>query len=120
MRAILFISILWCLTVQSADFARQQFEVKVYDRRVVVVSPEVSRANMNVLIENKTLITLLGKFQKKSGEHLMFITLPPDTHKVYTLPLKEKERAVLIPLSPAFQEIELITGKSTYEIPPQR
>ncbi|MEI8346715.1 MAG: hypothetical protein WCG27_04560 [Pseudomonadota bacterium] len=116
----IILGLCFAANVWGAETPRHNFEVHVFDRKVIVNSPPTFRVGMSVLIENKTLITLVGKIQKQNGEVLSFVSIAPDTQKTVPLNISEKEKAVFIPLAPSFQEIELNIGQSTYEIPPKR
>lgn len=95
------------------------FLVKVYDQFVKVISPDKAYSNISVIIENHTLSTLTGKLVKDGVDHT-FLTIKPDKNKSVTLKYSPNEVINFVPLAPAFQEVQLIVGKKSYEIPPQK
>lgn len=96
------------------------FLVTAYDDKFKIISPEKSKNTMEVTIENKTLVRLIGYLAALEGQSKLNISVPPGKFRKYTVKLKNKEKIIFLPLSPAFQEVELKVGQKTYEIPPQK
>lgn len=96
------------------------FLVSAYDDRFRVISPEKFKNNMEVIIENKTLVRLVGKITINHQTNASFFSVDPEKYQKANVKLKKGDVLHFIPLSPAFQEVELIVGNKTYEIPPKK
>ncbi len=96
------------------------FLVSGYDDRFRVVSPEKYKSPMEVIIENKTLVRLIGKVMINSKSLAGFVSVEPEKYQKVMVNLKKGDVLHFIPLSPSFQEVELIVGNKTYEIPPKK
>ncbi len=96
------------------------FLVTAYDDRFRVVSPEKFRTPMEVIIENKTLVRLVGKVIVNNKTNAGYASVDSEKYQKILVPLKKGDVLHFIPLSPAFQEVELIVGNKTYEIPPKK
>jgi len=104
------------LAIESLD----GFLVSAYDDRFRVISPEKFKGNMEVVVENKTLVRLIGKLVLNNKENVSFLSIDSDQYKRAYVKLKKGDILHFIPLTPAFQEVELIVGNKTYEIPPKK
>ncbi len=106
---------IFCLAESRPD----TFIVSMMDRKVQVISPEKIRDIFSVVVENKSLSKLVAKFSTEEGT-IKFISI--ESGKTETVEIKHNNGAKVffVPLSPAFQEIELIVGKKEYEIPSQK
>ena len=96
------------------------FLVTSYDDRIRIISPEKFRSPMEVIIENKTLIRLIGKVVVNKKMNAGFASVEPDKYQRIMVNLKKGDLIHFVPLSPSFQEVELIVGNKSYEIPPKR
>mgnify|MGYP003394960757 CR=1 FL=1 len=96
------------------------FVVTAYDDRFRVVSPEKFREQMEVIIENKTLVRLIGKVMVNNKINSGFASVETDNYQRIMVKLKKGDLLHFIPLSPSFQEVELIVGNKIYEIPPKK
>ena len=95
------------------------FIVKIFDGRVLVLSPVKDDPNLSVIIENKTLVDIRGKIETGRGEILNYVNILARGSQSLKLNRKNKERIFFIPQSPPFQRVELKLGNKPYEIPPQ-
>lgn len=95
------------------------FLVSAYDDRFKVISPEKFKPSMEVIIENKTLVRLVGKLTVNKQNAVSFLSVDPEKYQKALVKLKKGDILHFIPLSPAFQEVELIVGNKNYEIPPK-
>lgn len=93
------------------------FLVTAYDERFKVISPEKFKPNMEIVIENKTLVRLIGKITLNNRTVLEHVSIDSEKYKKINIKLKKGDILNFVPLSPAFQEIELVVGNKTYEIP---
>lgn len=115
-----FLLILFFIHYSSYASERSDaFLVKVYDQYVKVISPDKVYSSVSIIIENHTLSNLTGKLVKGSADHT-FVTIKPDKNKSILVKYQSQENLVFVPLAPAFQEVQLIVGKKSYEIPPQK
>lgn len=96
------------------------FLVSAYDDRFKVISPEKFKANMEVIVENKTLVRLIGKLVLNNKDSVNFIAVDSEQYKTVNVKLKKGDVLHFVPLTPAFQEVELIVGNKIYEIPPKK
>lgn len=101
----------------------EAFLVTIFDRYVKVISPDKSYSQTSIIIENKTLSTIVGKIQKGKSD-LYFLTLEPQQSKSFQVKIPatqgSQEPLLFVPMSPASQEVQLLIGKKSYEIPPQK
>ncbi|MBY0412839.1 MAG: hypothetical protein K2Q18_01675 [Bdellovibrionales bacterium] len=113
----LFLISFKALAIESLD----GFLVSAYDDRFRVVSPEKFKPSMEIIIENKTLVRLIGKITvNKNTANASFISVNPEKFQKALVKLKKGDVLHFVPLSPAFQEVELIVGNKNYEIPPKK
>lgn len=96
------------------------FLVTAYDDRFRVLSPEKFKANMEVVVENKTLVRLIGKIVLNNKASTHFLSIDSEKYQKVFIKLKKGDIIHFVPLSPSFQEVELIVGNKTYEIPPKK
>lgn len=96
------------------------FLVTAYDDRFKVLSPEKFKTPMEVIVENKTLVRLIGKVIVNSKTVSSYVAVEPEKYQKVIIHLKKGDILHFVPLSPSFQEVELIVGNKTYEIPPKK
>ena len=81
-----------------------------------VLSPEKKKPFFTVLVENRSLSDQVAKFMTK-GKNLKFVSVPSGKSETVEIENKTEGAVYFVPLSPAFQDVELIFGKKAYEIP---
>lgn len=116
-------SLLFILQISSSAFAIESldgFLVSAYDDRFKVISPEKFKPTMEVIIENKTLVRLVGKLTINRQTNASFVSVEPEKYQKANVKLKKGDVLHFVPLSPAFQEVELIVGNKNYDIPPKK
>ncbi len=96
------------------------FLITAFDENFKVVSPTKFKPAMEVIVENKTHIKLIGKLVVNNSKTVHFYTVAPQDYQKIIVNLKKDDVLHFIPLSPAFQEVELIVGNKNYEIPPKK
>jgi hypothetical protein len=96
------------------------FVVSGHDDRFRIISPEKFRSPMEVIIENKALVRLIGKVVVNNKTLIGFTSIESDKYQRVMVNLKKGDLLHFIPLSPSFQEVELIVGNKIYEIPPKK
>lgn len=96
------------------------FLVTAFDDRFKVVSPAKYKTDMEVIVENKTLVRLVGKILINNQKNAEYVSVDPEKYKKVVVKIKKGDILHFVPLTPAFQEVELIIGNKTYEIPPKK
>ena len=96
------------------------FVVTAYDEHFRVVSPEKFRNPMEVIIENKTLVRLIGRIVINNKSNIAITAVDSDKYQRIMVNLRKGDLIHFVPLSPSFQEVELIVGNKIYEIPPKK
>ena len=96
----------------------EAFTVRIQDRSISVNSPVKRRDLFSVIVENRSLSDQIGKFMA-GGKPLKFISLKAGRSETVEIENKTRANVVFVPVSPAFQDVELIFGKKAYEIPSQ-
>lgn len=115
----LFLSIL--LAGPALSYERSDaFIVRLYDKSIKVLAPAKYDSKLNVIVENKTLMKSISRLERANGKVISFISVGPGKFAAVDLKAKKGETLYLVPISPPFQKVELITGRRAYEIPPQR
>ena len=97
----------------------EAFLIDIFDRKVKVVSPKKVSQKMHAIFTNNTLSRILGKVMLHTGEVISFVTLEAGQSKSVHIGIYKEKKIFFIPLAPSLQEIELIVGRSPYEIPPK-
>jgi hypothetical protein len=96
------------------------FLVTALDDRFKVVSPLKYKADMEVIVENKTLVRLIGKVIINNQKSVQYVSVDPEKYQKLIVKIKKGDILHFVPLTPAFQEVELIIGNKIYEIPPKK
>lgn len=94
----------------------ETFVITIKDRSMSVIAPDNRRDLFSVLIENQSLSNQVGKFTT-GGKNLKFVSVRPGQTEAVEIENKTSANVIFVPISPAFQEVELIFGKKVYEIP---
>ena len=95
------------------------FIVEMMDRKVKVISPEKVKSTFIVIVENRSLSNLVAKFSTEAGA-LKYVSIESGKAETVEIIHRSGNKIYFVPLSPAFQEIELVAGKKEYEIPSQK
>lgn len=95
------------------------FILKLNDSSIKVSAPAKKIKMFTVVIENNSLSHQIAKIVSGT-DSIKYLRI--DSGKSQTVEIENKgdNPVYFVPLSPAFQEIELKFGKKSYEIPPQR
>ena len=96
------------------------FVVRLYDKRIRVLAPKKFDPSISVIVENKTLVKSISRIEKEGGVVIQHFSVMPGSFKAIDLKIKKGEVIYLVPLSPPFQRVELVTGRRPYEIPAKR
>lgn len=114
--SLLFLS----FKIHAIETSTTGFIVSAYDEKFKIISPEKFRNPMEVIIENKTLVRLIGKLIINNKLNAGFASVEPEKYQRIMVNLKKGDILHFVPLSPSFQEVELIVGNKTYEIPSKK
>lgn len=106
----------------TSSFAQEYadaFVLEVFDEYVKVLSPKKEAKMVSVVLLNKTLSKLYAKVATDDKD-LKYMAIEPQKTKSYTISGTDFKKLMFVPLSPTFQEIELVYGRKAYEIPEQK
>jgi hypothetical protein len=104
------------MSLNAIGVSNEAFIIQINDRSMSVVTPTTKRALFSVVVENRSLSDQIGKFTA-NGKILKFVSVKTGASETVELENKTAAQVVFVPVSPAFQEVELIFGKKAYEIP---
>jgi hypothetical protein len=94
----------------------EAFRVRLRDRSIEVKAPAKRTELFAVIIENQSLSPQIAKFMLKDST-LKFISVDAGSSETVEIENKTADPVVLVPVSPSFEEVELLFGKKDYEIP---
>lgn len=94
------------------------FIVTVKDRRISVISPEKERKVFAVIVDNQSLSDQVARFESR-GKLLKYVSVPAGKSESVEFENTSGSPVVFVPVSPAFQDVELSFGKKAYEVPPR-
>lgn len=121
MRIVLFLLFSFInLSSLLASEKGESFIIRSFDDYIQVIAPDKYYPDQTVVIENKTLVKLVGKLQTKDLSQVRHVAIKPGQYESLKIPNQTKSPLVFIHLSPSFQEVELKIGQEAYEIPPKR
>lgn len=107
----------WAFAQQSSD----AFNVTAYDDYFKVIAPIAWKHGTSMILQNKTHVTIFADvLSGPQKRKVATFSVKPEAFISIDLKLAKGESAVIVPLSPAFQEVVLEFGRRPYEIPPQR
>ena len=76
---------------------------------------------LSIIIENKMLVDLVGRVESSKGALVANVRIPVGQYRTVSIDGSyQKEVYSFVPLSPAFQAVELRPGQEAYEIPSKR
>jgi hypothetical protein len=96
------------------------FIVRIFDEKVRVLSPQKFVPRLNVIVENKTLVKVIGHLSDEKGKVLSYLSISSGGHKSIELKVKKGNKVFFTSLSPPFQKVQLLLGKKAYAIPPEK
>lgn len=118
MRLILFLLVL--IAVPSwGQTHNPTFIIKLTDAGLRISAPEKKMKMFSVIVENNSLSDQVAKFVT-NNQNLKFMTVEAGKSQTVEIENKGGASVFFVPISPSFQEVELIFGKKTYEVPPKR
>ncbi len=108
------------LSIVNAKESADAFIVTIFDQSIKIVSPQKYTKKVSVTVNNKTLSNIRGKIvNKKNDVTVKNLNVRAGKTLSVEIAIRKKGHFVFIPLSPAFQEVDLIVGNKAYEIPPK-
>jgi hypothetical protein len=110
--------LLFPVMLQAAAPKTELFIIQVMDRKMAVISPDKERKLFSVLVENRSLSDQVARFESR-GKLLKYISVPSGKSESVEIENTSGSPVTFVPVSPAFQEVELIFGKKAYEVPPK-
>lgn len=116
----LFILLFLFNTSTAALERSDAFIVRAYNDKFKVLSPSKKTSKVSVIVENKTLVKLIGEVVDQNGRVLSMVTIKPGKYKSLELDFSKKSLYYFVPLSPSFQKVILDFGKEAYEIPSKK
>ena len=94
----------------------ETFVVQINDRSMNVISPDKKKDIFAVVIENKSLSDQIAKFTV--GKKLLkYVSVKSGRSESVEIENKTGKTVYFVPVSPAFQDVELQFGKKAYEVP---
>ncbi|HXH30533.1 MAG TPA: hypothetical protein VNJ01_06955 [Bacteriovoracaceae bacterium] len=102
-----------------AQVKPESFIIQISDQSMNVLSPPAHRTTFSVIVDNRALTDQVGKFTVL-GKNLKFISVKTGQTETIEIENKSSDPVVFVPVSPAFQEVELLFGKKAYEIPSKK
>ncbi|MBL7663973.1 MAG: hypothetical protein JNM93_02480 [Bacteriovoracaceae bacterium] len=112
---VIIFFVLVSLSVKASQKS-EAFVVEFNDSNIQVLSPDVRRNQVSVVIKNNTLDKLTSKLSTVDND-IEFFSVPSQMTKVFDIKLKNNEKLFVVPLSPSMQEIELVFSRKAYAIP---
>jgi hypothetical protein len=111
---------MWFLVMLPAlTFAQVKpdtFVIQINDRSMKVLCPEKKRDIFSIIVENHSLSDQVAKFTV--GKRLLkFVSVKSGKSETVEIENKTGSALFFVPVSPAFQDVELIFGKKAYEVP---
>lgn len=119
MRKFIFLFIISISKLHAIE-SLDGFLVESLDSSFRVVSPQKFKAKMEVIVENKTLTKMVGRLHVNHKATALYYTIAPGSYEKKIVDLKKGDILHFVPISPPFQEVELIVGNKIYEIPPKK
>jgi len=96
------------------------FIIQVTPSRIKVSSPNEINGKFSIIINNDSLSNLYGKVEDEGGKLVKFVAIPHKGHETVNISgASALKNYFFIPLSPPYQELKLVVGQDSYEIPPE-
>ncbi len=116
---MLLFPLLFAPLLAFAEVKPEAFIIYVTDDSMKVLSPLAHRPLFSVIIDNKSLTDQVGKFTAR-GKNLKFVSVKSGQAETVEIENRGKDPVTFVPVSPAFQEVDLLFGKKAYEIPSKK
>lgn len=119
MKLLLMLHLMVISLPVQAQVKSETFIIQIQDRSMSVIAPDTRRSIYSVMVENRSLSDQLAKFMVQ-GKILKYVSVKSGVTEPVEIENKTSANVVFVPVSPAFQEVELIFGKKAYEIPAKK
>lgn len=119
MKLLLMIFFTFIFHAQASEYSNT-FVVKIHPQVIKVTSPKTFNAELSVIVENKSMVRVLGKVINESDTFEKIISIKAGEFKSVPIRMKKNENFYFVPMSPPFQRIELQIGQKDYEIPAKK
>lgn len=116
---LLFILLGLSSTLQAYEKA-DAFMVTIFERSIKVLSPAKFNNPQGIVLTNETLVKVVGKVIDENDKVLKFVSIEPGQFRSIEVKFKKNSKLYFVPMSPSFQEVELVFGKKAYEVPPKK
>lgn len=107
---------LFPLMAMAAQPKPETFVVQINDRSMNVWAMEKKKPLFAVLVENRSLSDQIAKFVV-NGKTVKFVSVKSGMSETVEIENKTNTNVVFVPVSPSFQDVELVFGKKAYEVP---
>ncbi len=108
--------LLFPIMATAAQLKPGTFVVQINDRSMNVWAMEKKKPLFAVIVENRSLSDQIGKFVV-NGQAIKFVSVKSGMSETVEIENKINANVVFVPVSPSFQDVELIFGKKAYEVP---
>jgi hypothetical protein len=109
-------SLLFLPLLSLAQVKVETFVIQINDRSMSVLCPDKKKDIFSVIVENRSLSDQVGKFTL--GKKLLkYVAVKSGQSETVEIENKTGKALFFVPVSPAFQDVELAFGKKAYEIP---
>lgn len=119
MRSFVILFLIFNLNLFAEDYSTT-FLIKVFPESINVTSPLSYEKNLSVIIENKSMINMLGKLTSSSSNFEKIVRVKAGKFQTIDILMAKGESYFFTPLSPPFQSVELKVGQKQYEIPAKK
>lgn len=102
---------------QAHSEVSEAFIVLIYDKNVKVISPAKLVPGTAVILENRSLNKIYGKVLSSKRNFVRYVGLEPEDKMSIDLDTSLDKKFSFVSMAPAFQAVNLLPGKKSYEIP---
>ncbi len=120
MKYLVFLILLFFTRLSYSVERTDAFVIRIYEDKFKVVSPKKYDPKMNLIIENMTLVKIIGRVETLSGKVIENVAIKSSKFKSVELKVGKEDSVVFTPLVPAAQSIQLEYNRKPYEIPPKK
>lgn len=119
-KLVYFLLILSATVGNSANRFSESFTLDIYDNYIRVVAPNNYEQQQSIVINNRTMVRVKGVVKTQAGDVLAYVSIPRDQFQVVQVHVSRRDKIYFVPMSPGLPEAELIVGRKSYEVPPQK
>lgn len=93
------------------------FIISINDSGNKVIAPETVDKKVGVIINNRTLSDVRGKIVNEDRSVVINVNILSNNSESFEVPYSKDGKLTFIPISPSFQEVVLVVGEKSYEVP---